>query len=160
MNRAGIGVAGGGRPRGFLPAVKWLLALGVIALAASLWLSASRASASTLTDCLSRQNVCVVGDGRGLVSAGQQAQLERQIGNSDIYLVVAASGSAGYNSAMNQVVSGLGGHPHRFAVQQADGDRLLVSAGDETPSRWVQTSVGEESEPYAVAWTPDSGRNP
>jgi acyl transferase domain-containing protein/phosphopantetheinyl transferase len=56
--------------------------------------------------------------------------------------------------------SGLGGHPHRFAVQQADGDRLLVSAGDETPSRWVQTSVGEESEPYAVAWTPDSERNP
>ena len=49
MNRAGITVAGGGRPRGFLPAVKWLLALGVIALAASLWLSASRASASTLS---------------------------------------------------------------------------------------------------------------
>ena len=115
MNRAGIAVAGGGRPRGFPHAVKWLLALGVIALAASFWLSASRASASTLTDCLAQRNVCVVGDGRGLVSAGQQAQLEQQIGNSHIYLVVAASGSAGYNSAMNQIISGLGGHP-QFTV--------------------------------------------
>jgi uncharacterized membrane protein YgcG len=127
MNRAGIAVAGGGRPRGFLPAVKWLLALGVIALAASLWLSASRASASTLTDCLSRQNVCVVGDGRGLVSAGQQAQLERQIGNSDIYLVVAASGSAGYNSAINQVISGLGGHP-QFTVGFLDSQQRHFGA--------------------------------
>ena len=127
MNRAGIAVAGGGRPRGFLPAVKWLLALGVIALAASLWLSSSRASASTLTDCLAQQNVCVVGDGRGLVSAGQQAQLEQQIGSSDIYLVVAASGSAGYSSAMNQVISELDGHP-QFTVGFLDSQQRHFGA--------------------------------
>ncbi|MGH3687045.1 MAG: acyltransferase domain-containing protein [Pseudonocardiaceae bacterium] len=49
--------------------------------------------------------------------------------------------------------TGLGGRPHRFAVQQVDGDRLLITAGNETPSRWVQTGVGTEPEPYAVAWT-------
>jgi hypothetical protein len=90
-------------------AVKLLLALGVSALAA-FWLSASPASASTLADCLAQQHVCVAGDGRGLVSAGQQAQLERQIAGDDIYLAVAASDSAGYNSAMNQIISGLSGH--------------------------------------------------
>jgi uncharacterized membrane protein YgcG len=130
VNRAGIAAAVSGslgqlrrrpargglhrRPRVFPHAVTWVLALGVIALAA-LWLSAAPASSSTLTDCLARENVCVVGDDRGLVSAGQQAQLEQQIGSDDIYLVVAASGSAGYNSAMNQIVSGLGGHP-QFTV--------------------------------------------
>src|SRR5712691_3211522 len=59
--------------------MKWLLALGVSALAV-FWLSASQASASTLTDCLAQKHVCVAGDGRGLVSEGQQAQLEQQIG--------------------------------------------------------------------------------
>src|ERR1700722_790546 len=103
MNRAGIAVARSGRPRTFL----WLLALGGIALGASFWLSAPRAGASTLMDCLAQQNVCVVGDGQRLISAGQQAQLERQIGNSDIYLAVAPASPAGYDSAMNQVISGL-----------------------------------------------------
>ncbi|HEY6423213.1 MAG TPA: 4'-phosphopantetheinyl transferase superfamily protein, partial [Pseudonocardiaceae bacterium] len=50
--------------------------------------------------------------------------------------------------------AGLGGRPHRFAVQRVDGDRLLVATGDGTSSRWVQTGTGAESEPYAVAWTP------
>jgi phosphopantetheinyl transferase len=50
--------------------------------------------------------------------------------------------------------TGLGGRPHRFEVQQVDGDRLLVTGGGGAPSRWVQTEVGAESEPYAVAWTP------
>jgi acyl transferase domain-containing protein/phosphopantetheinyl transferase len=50
--------------------------------------------------------------------------------------------------------TGLGGRPHRFAVQRIDGNRLLVAAGDGVPSRWVQTEVGTEPEPYAVAWTP------
>jgi len=86
---------------------------------AVLWLSASPASASTLTDCLAQRNVCVAGDARGLVSAGQQAQLERQIGDADIYLAVAPSGSAGYNSAMGQVVSALSGQP-RFTVGLLD----------------------------------------
>ncbi|MGH3777577.1 MAG: beta-ketoacyl synthase N-terminal-like domain-containing protein [Pseudonocardiaceae bacterium] len=49
--------------------------------------------------------------------------------------------------------TGLGGRPHRFTVQRVDGDRLLVAAGDEALSRWVQTGVGAESEPYAMAWT-------
>ena len=106
------------RPRARLGPVKWLLALGVSALAV-LWLSASPASASTLTDCLAQQHVCVAGDGRGLVSAGQQAQLEQQIGGDDIYLAVAASGSAGYNSAMSQVISALSEHP-QFTVGFVD----------------------------------------
>jgi phosphopantetheinyl transferase len=50
--------------------------------------------------------------------------------------------------------TGLGGRPHRFAVERVDGDRLLVATGEGTPSRWAQTEVGTESEPYAVAWTP------
>jgi hypothetical protein len=77
---------------------------------AVLWLSTSQASASTLTDCLAQQHVCVTSNGRSLISAGQQAQLEQQIGGDDIYLVVAASGSPGYNSAMNQIISALNGH--------------------------------------------------
>ena len=99
--------------------MKRLLALGVGALAAlllsPLLLSASPASASTLTDCLARQHVCVPGDGRSLVSEGQQSQLEQQIGGDGIYLVVAPSGPAGYNSAMGQAISALGGHP-QFTV--------------------------------------------
>jgi len=49
--------------------------------------------------------------------------------------------------------TGLGGRLHRFAVQRVDRDRLLVAAGEGAPSRWVQTEVGTEPEPYAVAWT-------
>ena len=50
--------------------------------------------------------------------------------------------------------TGLGGRPHRFAVERVDGNRLLVAAGEGVPSRWVQTEAGNEPEPYAVAWTP------
>jgi phosphopantetheinyl transferase len=49
--------------------------------------------------------------------------------------------------------TGLGGRPHRFVVKRVAGDRLLVAAGAGTPSRWTQTEVGTEPEPYAVAWT-------
>ncbi len=56
--------------------------------------------------------------------------------------------------------TGLGGRPHRFAVERVDGDRLLVAAGERAPSRWVQTEVGTEPEPYAVAWTPLEEGNP
>ncbi|MGH3984898.1 MAG: 4'-phosphopantetheinyl transferase superfamily protein, partial [Pseudonocardiaceae bacterium] len=53
--------------------------------------------------------------------------------------------------------TGLGGRPHRFTVQRVDGDRLLVTTtGKGAPSRWVQTRVGTESEPYAMAWTPQA----
>ena len=41
---------------------------------------------------------------------GQEAQLEKQIGGDDIYLVVAASGSSGYNASMDQIISDLNGH--------------------------------------------------
>jgi uncharacterized membrane protein YgcG len=95
-----------------------VLALGVGALAALLLfplLMSPSASASTLTDCLAQQHVCVTGDGRSLVSEDQQSQLERQIGGDDIYLVVAPSGSSGYDSAMNQIISALNGHP-QFTV--------------------------------------------
>jgi phosphopantetheinyl transferase len=50
--------------------------------------------------------------------------------------------------------TGLGGRPQRFAVERVDGNRLLVTAGQGTPSRWVQTLLGVEPEPYAMAWTP------
>ena len=101
---------------------------------AVLLLSASPASASPLaasagpvSDCLAQRNVCVAGDARGLVSAGQQAQLERQIGGADIYLAVAPSGAAGYNSAMGQVVSALSGQP-RFTVGFLDSQQRHFGA--------------------------------
>ena len=60
-----------------------VLALGVGALAALLLfpvlLSLSPASASTLSDCLAQQHVCVTGDGRSLISQSQEADLEQQM---------------------------------------------------------------------------------
>lgn len=58
--------------------------------------------------------------------------------------------------------TGLGGRPHRFAVERVDGDRLLVASGEGAPSRWARTEVSAEPEPYAVAWTPPQapGRAP
>jgi uncharacterized membrane protein YgcG len=95
--------------------MKRLLALGAGTLAAlvlfPLLLAPAPASASTLSDCLARQHVCATDDGRGLISEGQQSQLERQIGGDGIYLVVAPSGSAGYSSSMNQIISMLSEHP-------------------------------------------------
>ena len=88
--------------------MKGLLALAAGVLAVLL-LAPSQASASTLADCLARQHVCVTGDGRGLVSESQQSQLEQQIGEDGIYLVVAASGPAGYDRTMNQIISALNG---------------------------------------------------
>ncbi len=49
--------------------------------------------------------------------------------------------------------TGLGGCPHRCAIERVEGDRLLVAAGEGVPSRWAQTDLGVETEPYAVAWT-------
>jgi hypothetical protein len=95
--------------------MKRLLALGAGTLAAlvlfPLLLAPSPASASTLSDCLARQHVCATDDGRSLISEGQRSQLERQIGGDGIYLVVAPSGSAGYSSSMNQIISMLSEHP-------------------------------------------------
>ena len=89
--------------------MKGLLVLGVGAFAA-LSLSPSHASASTLADCLAQQHVCVTSNDHSLITEGQQARLEQQIGSDDIYLMVAASGSSGYNSAMNPIIGALSGH--------------------------------------------------
>lgn len=95
--------------------MKRRLTLGAGMLAAlvlfPLLLAPSPASASTLSDCLARQHVCATDDGRSPISEGQQSQLERQIGGDGIYLVVAPSGSAGYSSSMNQIISMLSEHP-------------------------------------------------
>jgi len=85
--------------------------LAGVGVLAALLLAPAPASASTLAVCLARQHVCVTSDGRSLVPEGQQSQLERQIGGDGIYLVVAASGSAGYDRTMNQIISTLSGHP-------------------------------------------------
>src|SRR6516165_5129163 len=80
------------------------------------WLAGAPAKAATLNDCLAKNHVCVASDGRSLISDTQQAQLERQIGSDDIYLVVAASGSSGYDAAMRQVISTLGAEKTQFVV--------------------------------------------
>jgi len=111
--------------------IRKLLVLGVSMLAAlvlfPLLLAPSPASASTLTDCLAQQHVCVASDGRSLVSQSQEADLERQIGGDPIYLVVAAPGSAGYDSAMNQIISALNGHP-QFTVGFLDSQQKHFGA--------------------------------
>jgi hypothetical protein len=95
--------------------------LGLV-LALSLGLSANAATetgsakAATLADCLTSEHVCVSSDARSLVSQGQQSQLERQIGDDEIYLVVAPSGSSGYDPAMRQLISTLGAKHDQFAV--------------------------------------------
>src|SRR5215470_18393348 len=91
--------------------MKRLLGLGVGVLAV-FWLIAPQANPGTLGDCLAKQHVCVADDGRSLVSQGQQAQLERQIGGDAIYLAVATSNSSGYDSAMARIIAALSGHPH------------------------------------------------
>jgi uncharacterized membrane protein YgcG len=95
------------------------LALGVLA---ALWLVPAQAGASTLADCLAEQHVCVADSARSLVSQSQKAQLEQQIGGDDIYLVVAPSGSSGYNSAMSKIISDLSGH-EQFTVGFLDSSR-------------------------------------
>jgi uncharacterized protein YpuA (DUF1002 family) len=66
--------------------MKRLLGL-VVAVVAALLLVPAQASAGALTDCLAKQEVCVVGDARSVISQSQQAKLERQIGGDPIYLV-------------------------------------------------------------------------
>lgn len=92
-----------------------ILGMAVVTALTTLLLFASPASASQPKDCLAQQHVCVSGDGRGLISEAQLAQLAQQIGRDDIYLVAARSGSSGYNSAMNEIISALNGH-QQFTV--------------------------------------------
>lgn len=107
--------------------MKRLLALAITALAAVCLLPAG-ASAAALSDCLARHHVCVTGSGRGLISDIQQSRLEQQIGQDDVYLVVAQSGAPGYNSAMNKIIGDLSGH-EQFTVGFADS-RLLHFGAD------------------------------
>jgi uncharacterized membrane protein YgcG len=103
-----------------------LLGLAVTVLAA-LWLVPAQAGASTLADCLAAQHVCVAGSARSLVSQSQEAQLEQQIGGDNIYLVVAPSGSTGYNSAMSKIISDLSGHG-QFTVGFLDSQQKHFGA--------------------------------
>src|SRR6201988_1935841 len=79
-------------------------------------LAGAPARLDTLSDCLAKHHVCVTSEGRSLISQSQQDQLEQQIGGDDIYLVVAASGSSGYDAAMQQIISTLGAGKTQFAV--------------------------------------------
>jgi hypothetical protein len=90
-----------------------VLITGLLAVA---WLAATPARADSLTNCLARQHVCVASDARSLVSQSQQAELERDIGQDDIYLVVAASGSRGYDAAMRQIINTLSAGKNQFVV--------------------------------------------
>jgi len=106
--------------------MKRLLGLAVSVVAA-FPLFSSQASAETLPRCLAQQHVCVSSEGRSLISRSQQTRLERQIGGDDIYLVVAGSGSAGYDSAMNKIISSLDGHK-QFTVGFLDARRSHLGA--------------------------------
>src|SRR5690349_24958620 len=101
--------------------------LGVLGMLAAIGLSGSPARADTLADCLGTHHVCVTSDGRSLVSQSQQTQLEQAIGNDDIYLVVAASGSAGDDSAMRQSIGTPGAEKKQVVVGFLD--RLLRQFG-------------------------------
>src|SRR6185437_1430917 len=113
----GVGPQGGDCVRRVL-----IILAGVLVLALSLGLPASAATGTgsartaTLADCLASAHVCVSSDARSLVSQSRQSQLERQIGKDDIYLVVAPSGSSGYDPAMRQLISTLGAKHDQFAV--------------------------------------------
>ena len=73
------------------------------------------ASADTLGSCLAGHSVCVAADARSALSVSQQDQLEQQIGSEPIYIVVAASGTSGYNAAMDQLINDLSSH-QQFVV--------------------------------------------
>jgi len=87
------------------------LLIAAALLVTGIGLFPAQASAGTLAQCLAQQHVCVSGSARPLISRGQEAQLERQIGAENIWVVAAPSGSSGYNSAMRQIIGDLNGHP-------------------------------------------------
>ncbi|HET9973369.1 MAG TPA: hypothetical protein VFQ68_34415 [Streptosporangiaceae bacterium] len=107
-----------------------LIAL-LLGVAAVIWLSGTPARAGTLADCLAKHHVCVTSDGRALISQSQQDQLERQIGNDDIYLVVAASGASGYNAAMQQIIRTLDAQKQQFVVGFLDSGRKHFGADNQ-----------------------------
>jgi len=104
------------------------LMLGVLA---AIWLSGAPARADTLADCLAKHHMCVTSEGRSLISQSQQDQLERAIGNDDIYLVVAASGASGYDAAMRQIIRTLSAQQKQFVVGFLDTRREHFGADNQ-----------------------------
>lgn len=96
------------------------LLLALLALAV-LWLSPSPAHASSLSDCLARQHVCVTSNGRTIVNKQNQSLLKERIGRDAIYLVI-ASGPKSYDDAMRQSIGVLDEHNHEYAVGFLDTD--------------------------------------
>jgi hypothetical protein len=101
------------------------LVIGVLAVG---WLAGAPARADTLSGCLAKHHVCVTSAARSLISQGQQAKLEQQIGGDDIYLVAAASGPSGYDAAMRQIISTLGAEKTEFVVGFLDSRRKHFGA--------------------------------
>src|ERR1700761_6814356 len=91
----------------------------------------SPARAATVSQCLATQHVCVSADGRALVSASQQKQLEQQIGSASIYLVAAAAGSGGYDAAMQQLISSLSGSHSQYVVGFLDTGQRHFGASNQ-----------------------------
>ena len=111
------------RPRAGPHAVKWLLALGVIAVIAlaALLLPVSRANASTLTDCLAHANVCVVGAGiAGITTAYLLAREGKSVVVVDDGPV--GGGETGRTTAHSKMV-----HP-RFVTRIGSGPRRRSTA--------------------------------
>jgi hypothetical protein len=92
------------------------------------WGNVVPAWAGTLPQCLTKQHVCVSTQGRALVTASQQAELEQQIGSADIYLVVATAGTSGYDAAMQQLISSLSGSQSQFVVGFLDSGQRHFGA--------------------------------
>ena len=119
-------------------------------------LGATSVSAGTLTDCLAQHHVCVAGDARSALSLSQQDQLEKQIGGDPIFIVAAASGSGGYNSAMTQIISDLGRH-QQFVVGFYDArlhhfgaDNRGLLAGDNAAQIATTVVRDHRSDPVAA----------
>lgn len=99
-----------------------LLALLALLALAALWLFPSPALASSLSDCLAHQHVCVTSNGRAIVSQDDQSLLEELIGSDHVYLVIASSGPKSYDDAMRQIIGVLDQRNHEYAVGFLDTD--------------------------------------
>lgn len=101
--------------------MKRLPLLALLALAA-LGFSSSPAHASSLSDCLAHQHVCVTSNGRAIISEQDQSRLEELIGRDHIYLVIASSGPKSYDDAMRHIIGVLDEHNPEYAVGFLDTD--------------------------------------
>jgi hypothetical protein len=106
---------------------KLLIIGAILGMVLGLQAAGTSASASTLGDCLAQQHVCVSGSGRALLSPSQESQLERDIGQDQIYLVVGPSGASSYTAAMRQIIAALSGH-QQFTVGYLDSQQRHFGA--------------------------------